>query len=435
MAIFNQLRLSLSSLTLAFAVIFFLAISSPSALAVSTSPPTFGGVKLGLGYTGTPFGPNFWGQALPSNTPLNPNSATYVNTILSSLAQAAKTSPCTANGYLETTGAPPIYVVPANYPTVPVIISPDAHNSVYDASWLQQNVLAGGIPIPTWAQPATNNTDHTLIIYQPSTDTLWEMWKVSDTNGNWTLWWGGKMTGVLKSNGIWPVLGPSPATKGYIVEEGTSATGDALTGVVNRVEELQAGEIDHPVDLELSNSIVLNKKTLPANTPGASQPYSWPADRLPDGSSSNPLDIPEGLRFRINPNLNINSLKLTPVARTLALAGQKYGFIVENTGPGPGLDIKIGNPNPYLEAGLADPDIALFGSDYGSCYSPKIMANFPWSSLQALPYNYGQNGMTAGGSSNGPVASGGPSVINGGTITANGIVNITDPEAAPNSDS
>jgi hypothetical protein len=347
-------------------IIATLAVATGDA-SVLTNAPSLDGVQLGLGYNGVPFGSDFWGQPLPANTPLNPNSSTYVREIVHALANSV---PVSRECYLSTVGAPPIYVVPENQPRVPV-----TRQYRYNKH-LNDTVLAGGIPIPPLAEQSTN-TDHTMIIYQPSMNTLWELWRVQkDGNGNWQIGWGGKMTDVSRSDGIWPP------------HEGTSATGDALLGVVVRIEELQAGQIDHPVDLELPHTIVLNRHTLPANTPGATVPYSWPADRLGDGVSSNPYAVPEGLRFRLDPSLDLNSLNLSPVAHTIAVAAQKYGFLVENTGPD--CNIKLGNPQPYEAAGLPDPYKTLFGAAYGPDYSPKVMANFPWSHLQALPFNYGE---------------------------------------------
>jgi hypothetical protein len=334
---------------------------------IRTNPPTLHGVRLGLGYTGVPFGRTFWGKVLPNTTPSNPNSATYVREIVQALSNSV---PVSRKCFLETVGAPPIYVVPAKQPRVQV-----TRQYGYN-SFLYQHVFAGGIPIPPFAAQSTN-ADHTMIIYQPSRNTLWELWRVQkDASGNWQVGWAGKMTDVSRSNGIWPV------------PEGTTASGDALLGVVVRIEELHAGQINHAIDLELPRTIVLSRNALPANSPGATVPYSWPANRPPDGASSNPYAVPEGLRFRLDPSLNLNGLHLSPVARTIAVAAQKYGFIVENTGPDCG--IKLGNPQPYEAAGRSDPYKALFGKAYGSGYSPKVMANFPWSHLQALPFNYGR---------------------------------------------
>ncbi len=40
---------------------------------------------------------------------------------------------------------------------------------------------------------------------------------------------------------------------------------------------------------------------------------------------------PEGLRFRLDPNLNIDSLQIHPIAKIITKAGQKYGFVVWDT--------------------------------------------------------------------------------------------------------
>jgi hypothetical protein len=341
----------------------------------------FGPIALGLGHTGTPFGKNFWGRPLPASTPLNPNSAMYVREIETDLADGPHVS---REGYLQTDGSPPLYVVPAHQPYVHVdtwiLQLGQTTGQISTVPWLQRlesNVLAGGVPIPPQAQPSQNN-DRTLDIYQPSSGRLWEMWHVGkDANGNWAVQAAGRIDHVSRSDGIF-----SP-------HQGTAATEDSLVGVVTRIEELQVGRIDHPIYLALPHASVLNKKVLPINTPRATHGFSWPAINA-DGSCTDPHCIPEGLRFRLNPKLDVSSLHLTPVARAIAIAAQKYGFIVMNTGPD--VDIMLSNPQPYLAAGFANPYMTEFGSAYGSGYSLKVMANFPWHALQALPYNYGISG-------------------------------------------
>jgi hypothetical protein len=62
----------------------------------------------------------------------------------------------------------PIYTVAADQPTVPVIMQ-------YDNAALQSALSA--VPIPADAQPAAGS-DGEITIYQPSSDTLWEMWEM-----------------------------------------------------------------------------------------------------------------------------------------------------------------------------------------------------------------------------------------------------------------
>lgn len=346
---------------------------------VSGGVPHLGSVALALGYTGTPFGESFWGQRLPASTPVNPNSATYVHEIEMDLANGPHAS---REGFLATISSPPLYVVPANQPYVHVdtwIIAPrQTTGRISSVSWLRRletNVLAAGVPIPAQALPAQNTPDRTIDIYQPSTNRLWELWHVGrDAAGNWAVQAAGLIDDVSHSDGIFPP------------HEGTAATENSLVGVVSRIEELQAGHVDHPVDLELTASSVLKRHVLPANTPGATHSYSWPAINN-DGNCTNPTCIPEGLRFRLDPRLNVASLHLSPVARMIAIAAQNYGFVVMNSGHDTG--IKLGNPQPYIAAGLPNPYIKLFGGAYGGGYSAKVMSGFPWYALQALPYDYG----------------------------------------------
>ena len=57
--------------------------------------------------------------------------------------------------------------------------------------------------------------------------------------------------------------------------------------------------------------------------------YSWPANRS-DGY--NPLHlpnrIPEGLRFRLDPSVDVGTLQIHPIAKIVAKAAQTYGFVV-----------------------------------------------------------------------------------------------------------
>lgn len=80
----------------------------------------------------------------------------YINTSL-----ANRTGP-----WINTTSySTPIYTVPANQPTVPVIM--DYNNPLAPAM--------SAVPLPADALPAAG-TDAEMTVYQPSSDTLWEMW-------------------------------------------------------------------------------------------------------------------------------------------------------------------------------------------------------------------------------------------------------------------
>jgi hypothetical protein len=56
---------------------------------------------------------------------------------------------------------------------------------------------------------------------------------------------------------------------------------------------------------------------------------SWPANRSDGANPQNDKDrIPEGIRFRLDPTVDVNSLKMHPVGKAIARAAQIYGFVV-----------------------------------------------------------------------------------------------------------
>jgi hypothetical protein len=143
--------------------------TSPAPVAPSapaTSPDTSATTGVGT-VTSTAlrfFSPtSIWNAPLLPNAPIASNSAaiegtlqTYINSSL-----ATRTGP-----WINTTQySTPIYTVPANQPTVPVIM--DYNNPLASAM--------SAVPLPANALPASG-TDEEMTVYQPSSDTLWEMW-------------------------------------------------------------------------------------------------------------------------------------------------------------------------------------------------------------------------------------------------------------------
>src|SRR5215470_3421504 len=112
------------------------------------------------------------------------------------------------------------------------------------------------------------------------------------------------MSNVSKSDGIWPP------------RYGAAATGLPFIGGQITADELRRGEINHVLGISLVE-------------PESANIFSWPANRS-DGE--NPAlasgRIPEGLRFRLDPTINLEALHLHPVAKIIAKAAQTYGFVV-----------------------------------------------------------------------------------------------------------
>ncbi|MEB0161112.1 hypothetical protein, partial [Pseudomonas sp. AH2 (2023)] len=80
--------------------------------------------------------------------------------------------------------------------------------------------------------------------------------------------------------------------------------------------------------------------------------FSYPAQRS-DGSlrPGTPNAIAEGQRFRLDPSLDVDSLKLTPLGKMVAKAAQKYGFIVVDKGGAVGVGVESGK-QIALDTGL-----------------------------------------------------------------------------------
>jgi hypothetical protein len=216
------------------------------------------------------------------------------------------------------------------------------------------------VPIPSYATPSTG-TDAEMTIYQPSTNTIWEFWVTRKTDGNWEACWGGRLQNVSTSQGIW------------FSYYGTTATGLPFLGGQITAEELQRGEIRHVMGIALVEAEAWNI-------------FSWPAQRSDGYNPNNAANrIPEGLRFRLDPTVNVDALSIHPVAKTIAKAAQKYGFVVWDKAGS--ISLRAQNVTSYTALGQTNPYTALFNGtpDWG------ILNGMPWDKLQFLPMDYGEN--------------------------------------------
>jgi hypothetical protein len=291
-----------------------------------------------------PFSPSsVWNARIPASAPLAPNSAALIAT----LQREVLTYGPWINSYAWST---PVYQVPANQPTVAVTVdwAPAMWTNPADAAVLASQLSA--VPIPAYAQPAAG-TDRHLVIWQPSTDTEWEMWltkhEIGANGPEWHVGWGARIEHVSQSSGIVPY--PFGATASGVSELGGLITAD----------EIAHTQIDHALAMALPE------------TEGWGQ-FVWPANRT-DGRSPLPDAIPQGTRLRLDPTVNVDSLPLTPVVRAIALAAQRYGIVVRDT---------AGAVVFYAE----DPkDVGSLGYDWGYGLNPaQALANFPWGRLQVV---------------------------------------------------
>jgi hypothetical protein len=286
---------------------------------------------------GRPFAADsVWNAPLAANAPLDPRSGAYV----AELQRQLKTT----NPWINTTTySAPIYTVPAGQPTVHVTL--DSHNDPSLQAALDQ------VPIPPGAVPAAGD-DHHLVVWQPATDTMWELWLATREPDGWHADWGGRMDHVSQNPGYF--LEPHPGW-------GATATSLPLLGGLIRISQLEHGAIDHALAFAIPHTRTWTS-------------WSWPAQRS-DGDVDSPDAIPEGARLRLDPSLDIDALKLPRATTIIAKAIQRYGMILRD---------KSGAVAFYAE------DPAQFGSNpYGTLFShlaaPNLLfAKFPWDRLQVL---------------------------------------------------
>ncbi|MEZ0318311.1 MAG: DUF4124 domain-containing protein [Methylophilaceae bacterium] len=294
---------------------------------------------------------SFWYMPIPVNVQLHENSAAFVTEFLSQKTKYYGN--VTINTYSY---ASPVYYAEAGALTT-IIKQWDCQKK----GFLDKNLAQqwSEVPIPSYAEPAKGR-DAEMTIYQTSTDTLWEFWKMRKQDGKWEACWGGRMQNASKSDGVFPSY------------YGTTATSLPFIGGQITAEELQRGEIKHVIGISL---VDLDKWSN----------YSWPAHRS-DGW--NPKDmpnrIPEGSRFRLDPSVDVDALKMSVAGKVIAKAAQKYGFVVWDKAGS--ISLRAQNPLSYTTLGRSDPYIDVFKGKRP--YT--VLDGFPWDRLQFLPKDYGR---------------------------------------------
>ena len=277
-----------------------------------------------------------WNQPLLATAPIASYSKTYVDTLNQEVT--------TYGPWINTTSYSfPVYTIPSTQPNV--FITLDTPSAPLQA-------MFQSVPLPAGARPA-NGTDQNLVIWQPSTQTMWEFFRLhQDLTGAWHASWGGKMTNVNTNPGYY--------ANGF----GATATGLAAVGGLMTLQEESDGVINHALAVALPHPMA-----------GV---FVAPAQRT-DGDTSSWSAIPEGMRFRLPSSLNIDALNLPRQTAMMAKAVQRYGMIIRDKAGA----VAFMAEDPYLYT-------QKYGIDpYGPYafqgrYPSQLLASFPWKSLQVV---------------------------------------------------
>jgi hypothetical protein len=312
---------------------------------VASSLPIGPGLPAGSTF----FGPtNYWHSTV-TNAPLDPNWSAMTSHLANEVSSLYG-GVAAFNAYQYNVS---FYTVAANAPKYDVHWD-DCQNKGYVPAGIVDQFAQ--VPIPDGAVPAYG-TDGELAVYSPSLDKAWEFWQAKKLADGWHACWGGRMDNVSTT--------PNPYFQGGF---GASATGLFGAGGAVSIADVKAGHIDHVVALNLYTPAMWNN-------------FSWPAQRS-DGGDSSAGAIPEGTRLRLDPTINVDALNLTPIAKMIAKAAQKYGFIVIDRA---GCVAVIGESGAgYKAATGVDPwDSLLAGThDY------QVLQNFPWNKVQPVVRDY-----------------------------------------------
>lgn len=271
---------------------------------------------------------SFWNSPVPAYTALHSGSAQLVAHVTQQASQFGAS--------FNNTSSSPVYEVPADTPLVTVVPWDCGAGSMPDLANQWQNV-----PLPFFAVPGGANSQMT--IYQPSTSTVWEFGHMQNVAGQWQACTGGKLS--TNDNGVFPA------------PYGVSSSGLALLGGQLTPDELRSGYIDHAIGLALPQT---SSFVSPA-TQGSGAVAGAPA---------------LGMRFRLDPSVDINTLGLNTSGLAIARAAQTYGFVVWNTAPS--VSVYGNNPIAQTARSISNPYENVPG--YASA-----LAGFPWDKLQALP--------------------------------------------------
>jgi hypothetical protein len=292
---------------------------------------------------------SFWNVPLAAEAPLDPSSAAVVADFSAEIESDEQ--PGHWPWINTTSSSVPIYTVARRQPRVRVRLDRPARSSALEAAWRS-------VPLPSDAQPAAGN-ERVLVVWQPSSDRLWEFWRMTHDQSGWHARWGGAMRHVSRNLGVYGPRAWPGAGRGW----GVSASSLELVGGLITLRDLAAGSIDHALEI-----------AIPKVRAGV---YASPAQRT-DGASPDPLALPEGAHLRLDPSLDLGTLHLSHLGTMIAQAAQRYGLIVRDYSPN--LAFYAQDPTPTG----TEPYAGAAGYFEGM-YPREVLAGFPWSRLQLLP--------------------------------------------------
>jgi hypothetical protein len=278
---------------------------------------------------------SYWNTPLPANAPLAPDSDRLI------AALAADSSPKYLNLGVSKFSHP-VYWATASDPI-----------KKFTGTQFRLNPeLTTGVHVPAGALPA-DSSDSEMAVYDLATGIVWNTWHtVRRADGSYTA--GGSDLWYLGSNGLDGRLAQSNDAR----NRGHRGYPQAALGYV-RLDEIQAGKIEHVLKVALNN-------TAPCHVfPGV-------------GDESGTGAICEGARLRIKPSVDLSKRALSPAARIVATAAQRYGLVVG--------DQSGGQFNLKLENTIVEGR----GDLWKGVLASSSLSSIPITDFEVIAYGYGK---------------------------------------------
>jgi hypothetical protein len=234
----------------------------------------------------------------------------------------------------------PIYSVPAGQSEVNISVASGCNNFL--------SSTGSQIPIPPFTS-LNGSGDSPLVIWQPSTQTDWELWEAARlSDSSYSACWGGKLD-MASSDGVFPT------------SFGLSATGISYLATAITEADVASGSIDHAIAISLPSC---NGFVYPAGRGDCKDASGQPA---------------EGQWFRLPANVAMPS-GLTPYAQMVFRALQTYGAVV--TDQAGSVSIESEQPSDWAAEGNSGTDPITASWDGLQEY--QVVATLPWASLQVV---------------------------------------------------
>ncbi len=281
-----------------------------------------------------------WNTPIGANPAIHPKSKQYVEAI------ADNDKPLTADVDQYSV---PVYMFDASTPRVTIKMT--GYFSSYDSGDDSRKGYGfaptiTSVPVPEGAKEG-EGSDGQIVFWDPINQVEWGFWR-----------WDKKADGSYTAqNGYRYHTGPGYFGRFADGLSGRGAGTPYFSGLVRRWE-IDQGRIDHAISFAYA---------FPEDR------YTYPASKS-DGTGVLGVDLPEGARLQLNPNLteaDFNRYGLNAKAKVVARALQEYGMIVID---------RSGSSKLYVEDRLT--------AGWGSDVNRDFVSGIPWSEFRVLNFSY-----------------------------------------------